>query len=94
MAKDAMAANKLGDITKCDPNQPKANKDRYCNIEFDDDPGMNQDCKDPEDFCFLCCENEAGVKHMEERNECFKKCDRKPKGGNWIWVPEANAVKA
>jgi hypothetical protein len=41
----------------------------------------------------MCCEMEAGVKHMPERNECFAKCDGKPKGGNWIWVPEANAVK-
>jgi len=94
MAKTAMAAAKLGDITKCDPKNPSEVKNTYCNREFDDDPNLNQDCKDPESYCFICCENEAGVRHVQERTQCFAMCNSKPKGGNWIWVPESNAVKA
>jgi hypothetical protein len=41
MAKEAMAAVKKGDITKCDPANPKAEKTKYCNEEFDSDPDMN-----------------------------------------------------
>jgi len=67
MAKTAMAASKLGDISKCDPKNPTELKNTYCNREFDDDPNLNQDCKDPESYCFICCENEAGVKHVQER---------------------------
>jgi hypothetical protein len=48
MAKEAMAAVKLGDPKKCDPANPKAEKTKYCNEEFDTDPDMNADCKDPE----------------------------------------------
>lgn len=48
MAKEAMAAVKKGDISKCDPKNPKAEKVKYCNTEFDSDPDMNTDCKDPE----------------------------------------------
>jgi hypothetical protein len=48
MAKEAMAAVKLGDIKKCDPANPKAEKTKYCNDNFDTDPDMNADCKDPE----------------------------------------------
>lgn len=43
-----MAALKKGDISKCDPNQPKADKTKYCNDNFMDDIAINKDCKDPE----------------------------------------------
>jgi hypothetical protein len=36
-----MAAAKLGDISLCHPNNPKEEKDLYCNREFDTDPGLN-----------------------------------------------------
>jgi len=43
----------------------------------------------------MCCENEIGLKFISERNACLKKCDTgSKKGGNWVWVPEANAIKA
>jgi len=48
MAKQAMAAAKFGDAKKCDPKQPAADKTKYCNVEFDTDPDLNKDCKDPE----------------------------------------------
>jgi hypothetical protein len=48
MAKEAMAAVKLGNPAACDPESPKAEKTKYCNEAFDDDADMNQDCKDPE----------------------------------------------
>jgi len=42
----------------------------------------------------ICCENEIGLKYPTERNACLKKCGGTGnKGGNWVWVPEANAVK-
>jgi hypothetical protein len=48
MAKAAMGAAKLGDASRCDPKQPAAEKTKYCNAEFDTDPDLNKDCKDPE----------------------------------------------
>jgi hypothetical protein len=48
MAKDALAANKMGDASLCDPKQPAAEKTKYCNKSFDTDPDLNKDCKDPE----------------------------------------------
>jgi len=41
MAKEAMAAQKLGDITKCDPRRTPEEKNLYCNREFDTDPNLN-----------------------------------------------------
>jgi len=48
MAKEAMANVKFGDANKCDPSTPKATKTKYCNENFDTDPDLNADCKDPE----------------------------------------------
>jgi len=48
MAKEAMANVKFGDASKCDPSTPKATKTKYCNENFDTDPDLNADCKDPE----------------------------------------------
>lgn len=49
MAKKAMAAVKLGDITLCDSaTRTKAEMLKYCNENFDTDPDLNSDCKDPE----------------------------------------------
>lgn len=67
-----MAAAKVGDATKCSPSVPAAEKNKYCNTEFDTEPDMNKDCKNPEDYCMMCCENEIGVKHIKERGECLK----------------------
>jgi len=95
MAKEAMAAVKLGNPAVCDPDTPKAEKTKYCNESFDDDADMNADCKDPEQYCNICCENEVGLKFKSERNACLAKCDPgcTNKSGNWVWVPAANAVK-
>lgn len=43
-----MAAAKLGDPTLCPPTKSAADKTKYCNENFDTDPDLNKDCKDPE----------------------------------------------
>lgn len=48
MAKKAMKAAKKGDLTLCNPANPAADKIKYCNEHFDDDPNLNKDCKDME----------------------------------------------
>lgn len=48
MAKAAMAAAKLGDMDLCKPDRSAADKTKYCNENFDTDPDLNKDCKDPE----------------------------------------------
>jgi len=48
MAKEAMASTKKGDGSLCNPANSKAQKTKYCNDNFDTDPDMNKDCKDPE----------------------------------------------
>jgi len=57
------------------------------------------DCKNPNQYCYICCENEFGETHADEREKCFEKCaglnsessDDKSQG-NWVWVPRLNKV--
>jgi len=43
-----MQAAKMGDLKLCAPSRPAADKTKYCNENFDTDPDLNKDCKDPE----------------------------------------------
>jgi len=94
MAKKAIAAVKMGDASLCKPSNPTADKIKYCNSNFDTDPDLNRDCKDPEQYCMMCCENEIGLKYAFERAQCLKECGTMKKNlGNWVWVPQSNEIK-
>jgi len=48
------------------------------------------ECKDPDQFCSICCENEIGEYHTDEREDCLDMCshpDKKDDTGTWYWVP-------
>ena len=74
----------------------------YCSIYFKDDIQDLQDCKDPSKYCYICCENEFGETHADEREHCFEDCaglGKKGAGaaggggsGQWVWVPKVNKV--
>lgn len=96
MAKSMIAAEKAGNASLCDPAlQSAESMSTYCNENFSDDPSMNKDCKDPDVFCYMCCEIEVGVFFIAKREACMEKCvsPKKKSKGNWVYVPEANKVK-
>lgn len=51
------------------------------------------ECKDEENYCFMCCENEFGGMHQKEKAKCMEQCDCDGGKGNWVWVPTNNQVK-
>jgi len=90
MAGELMQANKLGDWRTC----KKARTDKkgmlgYCNVNFTDDFSKNAECKDPENFCYVCCENEYGNMYLQRRDKCYTMCDELAKkdlnNGEWVW---------
>jgi len=90
MASELMQANKLGDWRTC----KKARNDKkklldYCNANFIDDFSKNSECRDPENFCYVCCENEYGNMYLKKRDMCYTMCDalaqKDLKGGEWVW---------
>lgn len=82
---------KMGDPKKCSTAMStKQNKDNYCVANFSDDIIKFNDCKESDDFCNICCENEFGEMHMAERNKCVSDLCEKPEAkkadeGRWIW---------
>lgn len=60
IAKTMLASHNKGDGNLCKPNQSKGEMQRYCDSNFDTDINLNKDCKDVEEFCYMCCENEYG----------------------------------
>jgi len=95
MAEEMIKENKLGDINKCHRGKNERNfRENYCDLNFIDDFIRNSDCKTDENFCYMCCENEFGDMHIDQREKCYNMCDdtenkkitEKKKGrGTWVW---------
>jgi len=93
MAKSLMNANRFGDWKLCrDARGHKPKIVKYCDANFIDNFVKNQQCKDPEDFCYVCCENEYGNMYIKQRDKCYDMCDALSKkdlsSGEWKWVDE------
>jgi len=78
MAKDMIAANKKGDMRKCQKGKTSAlHRNNYCNANFVDNYLKNMDCKVQESFCYTCCETEFGNAFLQMREKCYNMCDGK-----------------
>ena len=78
---------KVGDATKCFvPNINNIDHikkvEDYCTSSFIDNYLKLAECKAPESYCYVCCENEFGEVHILERDKCYKKCDGTDKKGD------------
>ena len=90
MASELLQANKLGDWRICkEARDSKPKLVDYCNANFSDNYNKNSECKDPENFCYVCCENEYGNMFLQKRDQCYTMCDELHKGdlnnGDWVW---------
>jgi len=90
MASELMLANKIGDWKVC--KKARTSKKQlvdYCNANFVDDFSKNAECRDPENFCYICCENEYGNMYLKRRDQCYEMCDHLSKkdtaNGDWVW---------
>lgn len=98
MAKSLMNANRYGDWKLCQAARGIKEKIvKYCNANFIDNFVKNQQCKDPEDFCYVCCENEYGNMYIKQRDMCYDMCDARAKkdqnSGEWTWVKDDQKSK-
>ena len=91
MAREMTDIYKDGDQGKC-LNAIKDAQVRlnYCTANFSDIIKFSQ-CKDDDDFCVMCCENEFGEMHIDKRNKCIKEICEPNAGktddtkGGWYW---------
>ena len=92
IAKELFKSKKKGNLSECTPNSSQEHIDTYCNKNFHDDVDDNRDCKDSDEFCYMCCENEFGEMWGKDRDSCFKSCENRKGKGNWVWVPSGNKI--
>ena len=93
MAIELLNANKYGDMMICKNTRvDKQKMQKYCDLNFLDNYAKNQDCKNPDDFCYVCCENEFGNMFIDQRDKCYDMCDTLAKNdlnnGEWVWIDE------
>jgi len=91
MAKNLLNANKFGSIEICRTSNNHVIKVKdYCDANFITNYMKNVNCKEMDNFCYICCENEFGNMYMRDRDKCYTMCDDMVKkdleGGDWIWT--------
>jgi len=75
MGKKLSNMNKKGDPNKCFKISNVKERSAYCQINFKDS-FLNQECKNPSQFCYMCCDQEIGKINKENLNCCYNKCDK------------------
>ena len=91
MANEIVVANKNGDENYCrDGRNDPAKMKEYCDKNFATDYAKNSSCKEPQNFCYSCCDSEFGNMFISERDDCQTMCDDLDKKdlehGDWVWT--------
>jgi hypothetical protein len=91
-ANEIMDANRKGDEETC-KNARKTIElmKAYCENSFTTDYNKLLSCKEPENFCYSCCEGEFGNMYIANRDDCQSMCDDEEKkdlkSGDFVWTP-------
>jgi|NOAtaT_7_FD_contig_21_1437120_length_283_multi_3_in_0_out_0_1 hypothetical protein len=72
MQKELAKSYKKGNKELCAPSVSLSEITAYCNKNFNTDPDENKDCKDKDQYCLICCNNEFGSFTNEDRLACTK----------------------
>ncbi len=93
MTRNLLDANKFGSMEICRKSNNNVVKVKeYCDANFITNYLKNINCKEMDNFCYICCEHEFGNMYMRERDQCYTMCDdmvRKDlEGGDWVWTRE------
>jgi hypothetical protein len=74
ISKKLLKASKQGDSDYCNPERESKLIIDYCNKNFND-VSKQAECVKYDNYCYLCCENEFGDLHLDDRADCNSKCD-------------------
>ena len=89
IAKKLMTANKKGSSDPCKEGlESKKSRTDYCKNNIVDSYIQYDECMKENTFGNICCENEFGNMHIEERDKCIAMCDNKLtkdlEDGDWV----------
>ena len=77
LTQSIITAEKTGDTQNClNALGNESHIKRYCSIAYSSDSESELECKNSDNFCYLCCENEFGELHKDERNKCIGICEK------------------
>ena len=98
MAKEIMVSNKRGNSDLCREGRNDTGKIKeYCDKSYSTDYVKNLGCKDPQNFCYSCCDAEFGNMFISERDDCQTMCDDLDKEelnkGDWVWTAGDSSTK-
>ena len=51
------------------------NDNIYINNTIIEENSIKKNCVQKEKYCYVCCENEFGEFHLDERANCYSTCD-------------------
>jgi len=90
MANEIMGANKRGNKEQCKDARNNLNKIKeYCDRNYITDYVKNMNCKEPQNFCYSCCETEFGNMFIADRDDCQTMCDdlyrEDLNNGDYVW---------
>ncbi len=81
-AMKVMQANFVGDMKKCKKDLSPSEVENYCMGAYQDFEEV-ENCKDPEEICYSCCNHEFGILKMAQRDNCqMTMCGEKK---YWVW---------
>lgn len=66
--------SKKGSPSLCFRRSPPAQAE-YCEANVKD-IDMQLECKNPKEFCYICCQNETGGLNQDDLNCCYNRCDQ------------------
>ena len=86
ISQKVMEANKVGNKDTCinglgrhstekDPSNGNDARKAYCEANYHEDFNELQFCKNFDNFCYYCCDNEFGLMKPAERDTCHEACD-------------------
>jgi len=91
--------SRAGNSEKCTSAFGNEEKQKsYCEDNFNTDFNKLVECKNNENFCYTCCENEYGELYVKNRDGCYNQCDKLKNGdnksastGKWVYSPKIEA---
>eukprot|EP00340_Litonotus_pictus_P006921 CAMPEP_0170517440 /NCGR_PEP_ID=MMETSP0209-20121228/3432_1 /TAXON_ID=665100 ORGANISM="Litonotus pictus, Strain P1" /NCGR_SAMPLE_ID=MMETSP0209 /ASSEMBLY_ACC=CAM_ASM_000301 /LENGTH=752 /DNA_ID=CAMNT_0010802691 /DNA_START=71 /DNA_END=2325 /DNA_ORIENTATION=+ len=75
MTTEMVEATKNGNANTCKSNYMIPEKmTKYCNENVVEDYAKNNECKDKDNFCFICCDHEFGKANISGKDACYTTC--------------------
>ena len=75
--------NKRGSPERCFTMNNPFEISQYCNLAYHD-VDLQNECKNPKQFCYMCCDAEIGQISKESNNCCYNRCDMQKKQNSCV----------